>query len=301
MSLWLAATLFAATVQAFRFLLQKRLAVSGLSPTATTFARFAHAPIVLALGLGAWRAASGEPLPALGAGFWPLALAGAAAQILATICVVALFARRNFAVGIAFSKVTVLMTVATGWLVLGEAVSAADLAAMVVGVAGVILLSVPVGSVGAGRLRVLNAATGLGLASGAFFAVSAVGYRGASLAVEADAPILRAAVTLALVTLVQATALGAWLAVRDRAGLLTVIRRWRPTAAVGAASLAGSLGWFTAYTLQNAAYVNAVGQVELIASMAISRLVLGERQTPRELAGIALVGASVAGLVALRA
>ncbi len=300
MSLWLAATLFAATVQALRFWLQKRLAVAGLSPAATTFARFLHAPLAIALGLLVWRAGSGAPLPGLGPGFWPFVVAGALAQILATVCVVALFARRNFAVGIAFSKVTVLMTVATGWLLLGETVGRADLAAMAVGLAGVLLLSVPAGAVGRGRLRVFNAATALGLASGAFFAVSAVGYRGASLLVASDAPILRAAVTLGVATTVQVVALGAWLAWRDRAGLVAVIRRWRATALVGAASLAGSMGWFTAYTLQNAALVNAVGQVELIASMAISRLVLGERQTGRELAGIALVGAGVVGLIALR-
>lgn len=301
MSLWLAATLFAASVQALRFLLQKRLALGGLSPTATTFARFVYAPPVIAAGLGAWLAVSGGTLPAIGPGFWPFAVAGGVAQILATICVVALFARRNFAVGIAFSKVTVLMTVAAGWLVLGETVSGPALAAMIVGFAGVVLLSVPLGAVGAGRLQVLNRASALGLASGAFFSVSAVSYRGASLLVATDAPILRAAVTLGLVTLVQAALLGLWLAWRDRAGLVAVLRGWRATALVGATSLAGSLGWFTAYTLQTAAYVNAVGQVELILSMAISWLVLGERQTPRELLGIALVGASVAGLILLGA
>lgn len=300
MSLWLAATLFAASVQALRFLLQKRLAVSGLSPTAATFARFIYAPPVIAVGLGVWLALSGGQLPSIGPGFWPFAVAGGLAQILATICVVALFARRNFAVGIAFSKVTVLMTAAAGWLVLGETVSGPALAAMVVGFAGVVLLSVPAGAVGAGRLQVLNPASLLGLASGAFFSVSAVSYRGASLVVDSAAPILRAAVTLGLVTLVQAVLLGLWLAWRDRAGLIAVARRWRATALVGATSLAGSLGWFTAYTLQTAAYVNAVGQVELILSMAISWLALGERQTPRELAGIALVGVSVAGLILLR-
>ena len=301
MSLWLAATLFAASVQALRFLLQKRLSVSGLSPAAATFARFLYAPLVIAAGLAVWRMASGAPLPAIGPGFWPFALSGAVAQILATMCVVALFSRRNFAVGIAFSKVTVLMTVATGWLVLGERVGGWDLAAMAVGFVGVVLLSVPLGAVGAGRLKVFNRASALGLASGAFFSISAIGYRGASLAIRSEAPVLRAAVALGLVTLVQVVLLGGWLVLRDRAGLLAVVRRWRGTMLVGATSLAGSLAWFTAYTLQTAAYVNAVGQVELILSMAISWLVLGERQTRRELAGIALVGCSVAGLIALRA
>lgn len=296
MSLWIVATLFAATVQALRFLLQKRLSVAGLSPAASTFARFVYAPFVIGGGLAVWTLTSDAPLPEIGAGFWPYALAGGISQILATMCVVALFAYRNFAVGIAFSKVTVLMTVAAGFIVLGETVTWLDLLAMGVGLLGVLILSVPAG----GGWQVLNRGSLLGLASGVFFSISAVGYRGASLVVQSDAPILRAAVTLCLVTLAQALMLGLWLAWRDRAGLIAVFTRWRATTLVGLTSMAGSLGWFTAYTLQTAAYVNAVGQVELILSMMISWLILGERFSRRELLAIALVSCSVIGLILLQ-
>ncbi|WP_328795493.1 DMT family transporter [Jannaschia marina] len=297
MSLWVLATLFAASVQSFRFLLQKRLAVSGLSAAAATFARFVYAPVAIGAGLALYAGVSGAPLPSVGPGFWSYALAGGICQILATMCVVALFAYRNFAVGIAFSKITVLMTVATGFLILGETVTWLDLVAMGVGLVGVLMLSVPA----SGGWQVLNRGALLGLGSGVFFSVSAVGYRGASLLVESDAPVLRAAVTLGLVTLAQAAMLGSWLAWRDRAGLIAVFTRWRATTLVGLTSMAGSLGWFTAYTLQTAAYVNAVGQVELVLSMGISWLVLGERFTRRELAAIALVTASVLALILMRA
>lgn len=40
--------------------------------------------------------------------FWAYALAGGLTQILATMCVVALFAERNFAVGITFKKTEVI-------------------------------------------------------------------------------------------------------------------------------------------------------------------------------------------------
>ncbi|WP_299645877.1 DMT family transporter [uncultured Jannaschia sp.] len=296
MSLWVAATLLAASVQALRFLLQKRLSVGGLSPAASTFARFVYAPAAVALGLALWVGLGGA-LPAIRPGFWLYAVSGGVAQILATMCVVALFARRNFAVGIAFSKVTVLMTVATGFLVLGETVTLADLAAMSVGLLGVLVLSVPAD----GGWQILNRASALGLASGAFFSISAVGYRGASLLVATDVAILRAAVTLCLVTLVQTVLLGGWLLWRDRAGFTAVFRRWRTTSLVGATSMLGSLGWFTAYTLQTAAYVNAVGQVELILSLAISWLVLGEKFSRRELLAIVLVSVSVVALILLQA
>ncbi|MFO6465368.1 EamA family transporter [Jannaschia sp. KMU-145] len=296
MSLWLAATLFAATVQALRFLLQKRLAQAGLSPAASTLARFIWPPFVIAGALAVWTSVTGLSLPAIAPAFWGYAIAGGLCQILATMCVVALFAHRNFAVGMAFSKTTVLMTVVTGFIVLGETVTWVSFAAMAVGFLGVVLLSVPVD----GGWKLGNRATLLGLASGAFFSVSAVGYRGASLAVMSDLPILRATVTLGLVTVLQSAMLIAWMAWRERDMLRAVFTRWRVTTLVGATSMAGSLGWFTAYTLQTAAYVNAVGQVELILSMGISWLILGERQTRKELAGIVLLTVSVVGLILLQ-
>lgn len=301
MSLWLAATLFAAAVQSIRFLLQKRLSTGGaahaaLSPAANTFARFVWAPPIVGAGLAAWWLWGGGSVPAIGAGFWPFAAAGALSQILATICVVALFAHRNFAVGIAFSKTTVLMTVGTGFVLLGETVGPSAFLAMLVGFGGVLILSLPAGA----AFRPFNRASALGLGSGALFSISAVGYRGASLAVQSDVALERAALTLVLVTALQTLMLLAWLAWRDRAGLRQVFRDWRRTLPVGVTSLLGSLGWFTAYTLQTAALVNAVAQVELILSMLISRFALGERQTRREIAGIILVGVSVVGLILLR-
>ena len=61
--------------------------------------------------------------------------------------------------------------------------------------------------------------------------------------------------------------------------------------------MAGSFCWFTAFTLQNAAYVNALGQVELILSLFASVLVFRERVSRRELAGICVLGASILGLI----
>ncbi|GIT90674.1 membrane protein [Jannaschia pagri] len=299
MALWIFATLFAASAQAIRFYLQKRLSTGGLSPVAATFARFVYAPVPIAVGLAAWAFTGDTALPSLGDGFAGYAIVGGTAQILATVCVVALFARRNFAVGIAFSKTAVLLTVVTGFLMLGETVTWLALGAMAVGFAGVLLLSLPEG--GGLRGNPFNVASLLGLAAGALFSVSAVSYRGASLLVETDLPLVRAAMTLCCVTLFQTVLLAAWLAWRDRAGLIAVFQRWRSTSLVGVTSLLGSLGWFTAYTLQTASLVNAVGQIELLLSMLISGLLLQERQTRRELTGITLVGLSVVGLILLEA
>lgn len=61
------------------------------------------------------------------------------------------------------------------------------------------------------------------------------------------------------------------------------------TAPVGLAGMACSVCWFTAFTLQNAAYVRALGQVELLFTFLASVFVFRERVTTAEIAGICLI------------
>lgn len=296
---WVLISVAAAAFQTLRFMLQKMLAMGSLSTGGATLARFLYsAPFVVTLASG-YVLLNGQGVPDLGAGFLPYALAGALAQILATWCVVALFAHRNFAVGITFKKTEVVQTALVGFLVLGDRVSVGGLVAILLGLTGVLVLSDRKGLKGAGLGRFMNKGAGLGLLSGALFAVSAVGYRGATLEVASDDPLMRAVLTLACVTTTQALGLGLWILWREPGQMARVLGSWRKSVWMGLASLGGSLGWFTAFTLMNAAYVFAVGQVEVIFSIAASVLFFKEKMTRREVAGIVLISASVLSLVLL--
>ncbi len=299
MPLWIPVTIAAAAFQTVRFMLQKSLSAARLSAEGATFSRFVYsAPVILA-ALFIWLAVTGRDLPRLTSAFWAYGAAGGLAQILATICVVLLFKQRNFAVGITFKKTEVIQTAIVGLVVLGEGVSAGALVAILVGLAAVLLLSRAPGGQGAWWRHLTNRASALGLGSGVLFAVSAVGYRGASLQVASDEPALRAAVTLAAVVTMQTLAMGAWLMWRDRAELGAVWAARRAAVFIGLFSMAGSFCWFWAFTLQNAAYVKALGQVELILSLMASVLFFRERITGREIAGMALLGVSILLLVTL--
>ena len=70
-------------------------------------------------------------------------------------------------------------------------------------------------------------------------------------------------------------------------------RRWRETALVGLTGMLGSLGWFCAFALQNAAYVRALGQIELLFGIAVAAIVFRERVSVREFAGILTLGVSL--------
>ena len=50
-----------------------------------------------------------------------------------------------------------------------------------------------------------------------------------------------------------------------------------------------SAGWFTAMTIQNAAYVRALGQIELLFTFAASIFLFHERPNRTEVIGIVLV------------
>lgn len=294
MDLWIFISVAAAGFQTVRFMLQKHLSQVRLSPAGATFARFIYSAPVLCAVLAGWFWSGGDvALP--GVGFWAYGAIGGAAQITATVCTVALFKRRNFAVGVTFIKVEVLMTALVGIVVLGDRVSGAGLVAIMVGIAGVLILSGS--SVGAVWQRLISPSAALGLAAGALFGVSAVSYRGATLLVAAEDPFLRALVTLAAVTTMQSLGMALWLGLRERGEMGRVFGAWRSAGWIGLTSMAGSFCWFTAFTLQNAAYVKAVGQVELIFAVLGSVLFFREKISGREWAGMALLSASILGLV----
>jgi len=303
MSLWIIATLAAAAFQTTRFMLQKVLSKSTLSPTGATFARFFYsAPLVVTL-LFLWLWSTGQSLPELSIMFWAYGALGGFTQILATVFVVALFKERNFAVGITFKKTEAIQTVLVGLVILGEGVSVWGFVAILLGLYGVLLLSDPPresgppGGPGPLWQRFANRAAGLGLASGVLFAVSGVTYRAASLELDVDQPLLRAGITLAAVTSMQLLAMTLWLWQREPGEMARVWAARRTAGFVGLTSMAGSFCWFTAFTVQNAAYVKALGQIELIFSLMASTLVFKERITRREVLGIAVLGGSILTLI----
>ena len=58
-------------------------------------------------------------------------------------------------------------------------------------------------------------------------------------------------------------------------------------------SALGSIGWFTAMTMERAAYVKSLGQVEFLFALMISTLFFRERTTGLELLGMTLVAGGV--------
>lgn len=290
MELWIPITILAAFMQNLRSALQKHLK-DRLSTTGATFSRFVYAvPLAMAYVAGLVGFA-GVQLPQPNAEFAVYAGIGALSQIFATALLVYLFSFRNFAVGTTFSKTETLQAALFGVVVLGETVGAVAVFAIIVSLAGVMMLSMAQSAFSLRELarQWLGRPALIGIASGAFFGISAVTYRAASLSLEGGGFVIRAAFTLVCVTAFQTVVMAIYLKLREPGQMMAVFRAWRISAWVGLVGMVGSVCWITAVTLQNAAYVRALGQIELLFTFVASYLIFKERSTRNELVGIALV------------
>ena len=182
-----------------------------------------------------------------------------------------------------------------GFVFLGDPLASTTVAAVLLGTLGVMLLT-PVD-----RERPLRTLIGglttrpalLGLASGGGFALSAVGYRGAALALEVPF-LIAAACTLLGAQLLQTTVMSVFLRLY-RPGLLTrVLRAWRTSLLAGFSGAAASAGWFTAMAIEPVAHVRTLALIELLFSYVISRRFFGERFGRLQIAGLVVL---IAGLV----
>lgn len=298
MALWIPITIFAAFMQNLRSSLQKYLK-GQLSTSGATFSRFVYGmPLALAY-VGGLIVFGDYALPEMNGRFLTFALIGGTGQIAATALLVSLFSFRNFVVGTTFSKTETVQTAVFGIFVLGETISLGAVIAIALSLVGVVLIAVTRVSLNLRDLarQCFEPTALIGIASGACFGVSAVAYRAASLSLGSGDFIIRAAVTLACATVFQTLVMSIYMQVREPGQIRAVFATWRISSLVGLVGVLGSIGWITAMTLQNAAYVRALGQVELLFTFAVSYFYFREAVVRSELVGIFLVTAGILFLV----
>lgn len=299
--LWVPIVLCAALAQTARNTAQRSL-VAQAGTLGATLARFAYGlPFagtwVLAVH---WTVAPSEPVPAFDAAFAAWLAVGALGQLAATACLLAAMQQRNFVIGVAYSKTDALQVALFGALFLAEWPQAATLLAMALATAGVVLVSLPAKVAATARTDWAGTAAAWGLASGAGFALSAVGYRGAALALASTSPWLAGAWGVLWAQALQTLLLGGWLAWRSPAVLGALASAWKVSVAAGATGAMASIGWFTAFAMTTAANVRTLGLAEVLFSYVVSHRLLHEKLSRRESLGLALVVAGLAALLADR-
>jgi drug/metabolite transporter (DMT)-like permease len=296
LELWIPITVLAAFSQNVRSALQKHL-TSKLSTVGATQARFLYAAPFAILYVLTLHYGLEYDLPRLNPRFLLFATVGGLAQVLAAALLVALYSHRNFFVGTALSKTETIQAAILGFLILADDLSIGGIIGICVGIAGVITISAAKSRPSLSSvIESLKSKTSIiGLAVGLFFGVAAICFRGASLSLTGGYAI-QAAVTLAFVLLLQTSIVWGYLVGREPGQMTAVFVNWRVSWLVGLTGMLASVGWFSAMTLENAGYVRAVGQIELVFAFLASTIVFREKTKTIEFLGIALI---VVGILVL--
>lgn len=304
MQTWIVITIAAAFLQNIRSAMQKHLK-GVMGTTGATFVRFGYGvPFALLYLAILWRG-FGRPLPVPDAHFFLWAVIGGLSQIVATFLLVHLFSFRNFAVGTAYSRTEPAQAALFALIFLGEAASRGTLVAIAISVVGVMIISVARTPLSVRSLvtSVFTRTAGIGLLSGTFFGLSAVSYRSASLALAPSLPqpdfVMQASFTLGFVILLQTVTMLVWILFRQPDELNRVIKAWRPGLLVGFAGASASFGWFMAMTLQQAAIVKVVAQVEMLFTFASAVFIFREWINRLEVLGCLLIVLGVVMLLIL--
>ena len=277
--LWIPVTIWAAFAQTLRNAAQRSL-TGELGTLGATLVRFLYGLPFAALWLYAVHEVGRFDFPAPNLSFLGWVLLGAVSQIGATALLLRVMTERNFTLGVAYSKSEIVQVAIFGFVFLGDRIDTIVAIAIALGTAGVLMLA-PADREHPWRALLTGWTSRLallGLASGTGFALSAVGFRGAALALG-DTPFLMAAAsTLLVAQLVQTLLLGGWLLLRKRDVLLRVLRAWRASLFAGFMGAAASAGWFTAMAIEPVAHVRTLGLIELLFSYIVSRRVFREHQ-----------------------
>jgi len=290
--IWIYFTLLAATMQAVRTAGQKQLS-GKLSAMATTGVRYIYA-LPFAWGYLWWLADYRDiDIPNLNNDFIVQGIIGCFSQTLGTLCLVAAFRYKNFAVASSLSKTEAILVAMLGAFFFAEPLSLLGWLSVVVGVVGVFLVS----KVKFSRRSILagsDASMGLiyGLASGLGLAITTLLIRECSLSLKTDL-MVSAAVTLVFLVTLQSLMSVVYLLVKDRSQFALMCHHWRLCLFVGVTSVLGTIGWSTGASYQTAAYVKALGQVEFFITLALTYRLFKEKITAIEYVGMALIILSV--------
>jgi drug/metabolite transporter (DMT)-like permease len=218
---------------------------------------------------------------------------GALTQIFATAWMLSAMRDRSFVVTTALIKTEPIQVALFAAVFLGELLGWLAIVAIFIATLGVLVMSWPRGE-GASQLGLR--AVGVGIAAGGGFALSAVGFRGAVLALG-DAPFYaRATIVLALGLILQSLVLSVWLRLREPGRLSEIFAAWRPSLLAGFMGALGSQMWFLAFSIQSVAMVRTLALVEVLFAQVISRKIFSQNSTMAEIFGIVLI---VIGVVVL--
>lgn len=283
--IWILFTLLAAFSQAWRNAFQKQLSQT-VDAYGVTLARFIFASPLSLVYLLTLYWISPNDLPQFSSRYWLFIAIACFSQIIATLLMVRLFQLRNYAIGVGLVKSEAIVAAIIAAILLSENLSLMGWAGVILGAIAVLMLS------GSFNLKGISWSSAvIGLASGSAFAITSLSVREASNTLTLGF-MHNAAWVLFTVITIQALFLIAALAIFQPSTLTLLRHNLKLTGKISASSFIGSVGWFTAFSVQTVAIVKTLGQIEIFFTLAISAWFFKEKLIKRDKLGLILVAVS---------
>ena len=282
---WLIITFFGAFFQNLRSTLQKKLN-KDLSTIASTYVRFVFAlPFATLLFFSYFRNFEVINIVLSQPNFIYYVVLASIFQIIFTFVLLYLFKFSNFVVGTALSKTEVIQVAIFEYIILKDKLNIFGIIGIIVATIGVIIISVK--DLKLFFSNFFSKTTLVGLITGLFLGLSVVYFRAAALALENFSSNFEKAIsTLFFGLIIQTFIITIYLIVFERSEFKKLYNNKFECCLAGFAGFMATMSWFYAFTLVQASFVRALGQIEIFFSYLSSKYLFKEKITLSEIVGI---------------
>ena len=285
--IWIPITIFAAFSQNLRSIYQKKLQ-KNMSNISSTYTRFLFGlPFVLIYFLFLYNFSNSKFLVSnINTTFLLYCLIGGISQIIATFLLLKIFKTNNFSVATSYSKTEPIQAAFFGFILLSDPISFIGLIGIIIGLIGIMITSIKKINL---RINFFNLSVFYGLLSGSLFGLSAVLFRGASHSLFSIDYMLTSSFTLLIAIVIQTLIITFYILLTDIKQFYLLYFNWKDGLIVGFFGAFASICWFYAMSIQNVAYVRALGQIELIFTILASILYFKEKIIANEILGVLII------------
>ena len=282
---WAIFAVLAAFFQNLRTSLQKKLN-KNLSIVASTYVRFAFA-LPFALIVFIFNFGNFDIISTVlnQSNFFYYTFLGSVIQITFTITLLYLFRFSNFVVGTSLSKTEVIQIAIFEYIILRDKLNLFGILGIIIATIGVIMISIK-------DLRLFfknffSKVTLIGLGAGLLLGLSVVYFRAAALSLENfSSNFDKAFMTVFFALIIQTTVITIYLVIFERPEFKKFLENKFEIFLAGLSGFLATLSWFFAFTLIQASFVRALGQIEIFFSYVSSKYLFKEKITLIEILGV---------------
>ena len=282
---WIIVTIFGAFFQNLRSSLQKKLN-KDLSTVASTYVRFVFALPFASLLFFIYFKNFEIVIEILSqTNFLYYVILASVFQIIFTFVLLYLFKYSNFVVGTSLSKTEVIQVAIFEYLILKDKLNILGISGIIIATLGVIIMTIK-------DLKLFfnnffSKTTLIGLTSGLFLGLSVVYFRAAALSlINFSSNFEKALSTLFIGLVIQTSIITVYLLIFEKSEFKKLYNNKFESCLAGLAGFMATLSWFYAFTLIQASFIRAFGQIEIFFSYLSSKYFFKEKLKFSEIIGI---------------